>query len=379
MKGFIIFITLVLLIYGGTNFYIYQRVIGAAQMQGALALAIKLLLLALILAYPVSRFLDITHGLGKFLYWTGSFWLGIMSYGLLAVVVVDLFRLSDLITGWYPAWLIQNRLLVSRMVVVGFSTLILLLIAGGFARQRNVVVREHTITLPHLPDNFTGYRFAVFADTHLGSINGEKWLSRLVEQINGVDAKAVLIIGDLYDEKAESVKWSAELLRTVQPPDGVWAVTGNHEFYEGIDKATALMKESGLNVLRNKTAIIGDFFLVGLDDIAANRSFGIPLVPIAELTAKNERNLPVILLHHTPVRYKEAVEAGVDLWFSGHTHGGQMFPFGWLAKLSYGVGQGWTQMGSMQLFVTDGAGTWGPPVRVGTTPELVVINIEKES
>ncbi len=376
LKAFIIFISIVLLIYGSVNYYVYRRIITAISLAGITLLLIKLTLLFFIISFPLGRSIGPGSSIGQIFIWIGSFWLGIMSYAFLTLVFIDLINLTDLLTGWFPNIITRDRILTGRIILALFSFVILFLMVAGHVRQRNVEVRELSYKLEnyHNPDG-KEYTLVVFSDTHLGAINRDKWLGRLIGQINANAPDAVLIVGDLIDESPKHLGWAVEPLKKIKAPDGVWAVTGNHEFYANVDKFIAMASEANIKVLRDETTELGGLFIIGLDDFTVQQQFGVTQPPIKDLLTANTNNLPSILLNHTPKRYREAAEAGVDLMFSGHTHAGQMWPFGYIAKLTYGIGQGFSWVGGMKYFLTNGAGTWGPPVRVGTTPELLIVRI----
>jgi len=374
LKSFLLFLSLSLLVYCGANYYLYRRAMQGAATSGATAWALKLLIIGLVLAYPLGRALGAVSPGGRTLIWIGSFWLGALTYGILIALLIDLLRLSDLLTGWFPNWVSGNRLLAGRMLFASATVLILMLLAGGHIRALYPKVREQAIALNRFPPGRAGYRIAVFADTHAGPVVGRRWFSRIVEQVNGLSADMILIPGDLFDEPPRSVPWVGGELAKLTAPDGVWAVTGNHEFYSGAEACAAVMASAGVRVLRDTTVVIpGLMNLIGVDDITGGRQFRVPLKPIKELVAAGDPNLPVIAMHHTPQRLAEAEAAGVDLLLSGHTHDGQLWPLGYLTELVYGVDEGYSRIGRMQFYLTNGAGTWGPPARVGNAPEIVLL------
>jgi predicted MPP superfamily phosphohydrolase len=221
------------------------------------------------------------------------------------------------------------------------------------------------------------YTIVAFSDTHLGALVGIKRLEKIVELTNMQNPDLILIIGDLVDESGRNVEWVIEPLKQLKAEDGVWMVAGNHEFYHGIVGITKLVREANITLLRNEVReIAGKINLIGIDDITGARQFRTPKTSINDLTTGLNRNLPTILLHHTPLRREEAARAGSDLMLSGHTHAGQLWPFGELAKATYKIPPGLSKIGKMQFYLSVGAGTWGPPIRIGSRPEVVNIDIE---
>jgi predicted MPP superfamily phosphohydrolase len=198
-----------------------------------------------------------------------------------------------------------------------------------------------------------------------------------VDQVNNLGANLILIGGDLIDEPPGKVKWVGEQIARLEAEDGVWAVTGNHEFYTSGERFEKMMQKAGAVVLRDDAVSINDkIFLVGLDDVTGAAQFRQRVTPIREMLDKNTKNLPVILMHHTPRRIKEAEAAGVDLMISGHAHDGQLWPFNYITRAVYGVKTGYSRIGDLQFYLTSGIGTWGPPMRVLTQSELVVFTLE---
>ncbi len=208
-----------------------------------------------------------------------------------------------------------------------------------------------------------------------------------------------MIIGDLIDDAIDRMPWLSEPLSRIEAADGVFAVNGNHEFYTGIKQFDELANEAGIRLLMNQSAVIdGKVILIGLDDESGGRSFNAKKIAIEKLVkeARNTppfdsppakrggikrggANLPIILMHHTPTRMKEAESAGVDLMLSAHVHEGQLWPGKYFAEAVYGVKKGLSEIGKMKFYLTSGAGTWGPPVRICAAPEIVTLVLKRNS
>lgn len=380
VKAFIIFITVVLLVYGSANYILFRRITQSLSLTGNAALFLKGILLFLILAYPVGRIAANVNILGPTLIWIGSLWLGVMVYGLLTGLSIDLLRLGDLAFGWFPEWVNNNRVIAGRMIFASCATIIVIMLTAGLIRAMYPVIREITVESERFPPGRDEYHIAFFSDAHLGVIVGRKKLAGIVERINEIGADLCLIGGDLVDETPSRIDWAVDILKRIDCPDGVWAVTGNHEFYAGVETCTKMMERAGINLLRDNTAIIaGKVALIGLDDQTGGSQFGGRLTPISKLVDSVDGKLPVILLHHSPTRMKEAADAGVDLMIAGHTHGGQMLPFGILTNAIFKVKSGLSHFGKMNFFLSVGVGTWGPPIRLGTPPEVVHIILKSNS
>jgi uncharacterized protein len=234
------------------------------------------------------------------------------------------------------------------------------------------------ITLAKLPRGMDGFRIATVSDIHLGPLAGRAHTERIVAAINRTNADLVAVVGDLVDGSVRELGAAAAPLRGMQSRHGSFFVTGNHEYYSGAEEWLAEVERLGIRTLRNERELItgagGAFDLAGVNDVAgAGTSTGGPDIPGA-LRGRDD-TIPVVLLAHQPVQVHDAAEQHVDLQLSGHTHGGQMVPFNLLVKLDQPVVRGYARFGDTQLYVTNGAGFWGPPVRVGAPPQVTLVEL----
>ncbi|MCF7811157.1 metallophosphoesterase [bacterium] len=382
-KTFIIFIVIVLAVYVSVNFYIYRRTMHAAAPVGMWIWVLRIILFTGILAFPIGRALigsGFAPSIGKIFVWIGSFWLAVMFYGLLICLLVDLVKLIDTLTGWLPQWILDNKIRSGRLIFSISMITIIMLLTGGFIRSLYPKMPEYTVELDNLPEEIEDYRVLMFSDSHLGTIVGPKRLKRIVAQVNEQYPDLVLIVGDLLDESGAHLTWAPEYLSQIEATDGAFAVTGNHEFYAGVKEFDELLHEAGITLLMNQTTVIdGKLVLIGLEDEEGHKDFNTQKVTIKKLVKEGgSANLPIILMHHTPRRLKEAEEAGVDIMLSGHVHRGQIWPAGYIAEAVYGVKTGLSEIGTMKFLLTTGVGTWGPPVRIGATPEIVTLVLKRK-
>jgi predicted MPP superfamily phosphohydrolase len=234
---------------------------------------------------------------------------------------------------------------------------------------RGPIVRRVRIALPGLPAAADGYTIAQLTDVHIGPILGERFAADVVAKVNALGADLIAITGDLVDGNLGELRRHVEPLRELAARDGVYAVTGNHEYYWQTDAWLEHLRSLGLRILRNEhVAIRGAFELAGVDDSTAGED-----VPRA--LAGRDPALPVVLLAHHPQTIARATAAGVALQLSGHTHGGQLLPFGWLSRLFEPHVAGLARFGATWLYVSEGTGFWGPPMRVGTSCEIALITL----
>jgi len=253
--------------------------------------------------------------------------------------------------------------------IAGVAAAVAVVIYGLANVARGPVVKRTTIGLPGLPAAATGYRIVQLTDVHIGPLLGERFARAVVAKVNALAPDLIVITGDLIDGRLDELRAHIEPLRQLRARDGVYAVTGNHEYYWNPSAWLEHLRSLGLQMLRNEhVAIRGAFELAGVDDSSAGED-----VPRA--LAGRDPQLPVVLLAHHPRTVARAIAAGVDLQLSGHTHGGQLLPLGWLSRLFEPHVAGLARFGATQLYVSEGTGFWGPPMRVGTRCEIAELTL----
>jgi predicted MPP superfamily phosphohydrolase len=218
-----------------------------------------------------------------------------------------------------------------------------------------------------------GTRIAVVSDIHLGPLTGTQHAARIVGLINSVNADIVCIVGDLVDGSVAELGRFAAPLAGIESRHGAFFVTGNHEYYSGHEQWIDEVARLGLRPLRNERLEIDGLDLAGVNDLNGEEHGDAP--DFARALGDRDPSRPVVLMAHQPVAAKEAAPYGVDLQVSGHTHGGQMVPFNFLVKLQQPVVSGFGRVDGVPVYVTNGAGFWGPPVRVGAPPQVTVIEL----
>ncbi|MEV2237822.1 metallophosphoesterase [Micromonospora sp. NPDC049891] len=235
------------------------------------------------------------------------------------------------------------------------------------------------IRLAKLPRSMDGLRIATVSDIHIGPLTGRAHTERIVAAINRLDADIVAVVGDLVDGTVAELGDDAAPLRGLRSRYGSYFVTGNHEYYSGVEEWVAEIDRLGLRVLQNRRLEIatrgGVIDLAGVNDVSAVGS-GVSAPPDYDAAlGDRDPSRPVVLLAHQPVAALEAARYGVDLQLSGHTHGGQIVPFNLLVRLEQPVVSGLGEVDGTKVYVTNGAGFWGPPVRVGAEPQVTLVEL----
>lgn len=268
----------------------------------------------------------------------------------------------------------SRRLLLGRSLAATAGVLSVAAVGIGTWQAKSApVLKRVPIRLAKLPASMTGFKIALVSDIHLGPLLGKSHTERIVRIINSVDADIVAIVGDLVDGSVAELGPAAEPLQDLRARQGSFFVTGNHEYFSGyqewIDEVTSL----GVRVLRNERVDIQGLDLAGVNDVTGEDVGDGP--DFAKALDGRDGSRPVVMLAHQPVQAHEAAKHGVDLQLSGHTHGGQMVPFNLLVALEAPVVAGLGTVDGTQVYVTRGAGFWGPPVRFGAPPDISIIEL----
>lgn len=364
----VVFLSVVLSVWTGMHAYVLARLWSLPPLSTPWRVWVLGAVGFLWAAYPAGRILMVrgVQGAGTALEAVGAIWLGVLFLLVVALLV------ADLVTGfgtWWPAAARPGK-------AIAAAAALLLSVVALIQGVRPAVVSEHMVHLPGLPAEAEGTRVVMLSDLHLGNLLGSRWLGRTAERVRALDPDLVVIAGDLLDAEARTVRHALEALRRLQAPLGVFAVTGNHEFYAGLEDSVALMQEAGFRVLRDSWATVTPGLVVaGVEDLTARRQFGLPGDPLPTALDGTPDGAAVILLSHTPWQVEEAARAGVGLMLSGHTHAGQIWPFSWLVRLQYPFVGGRYRIDEMTLIVGRGTGFWGPPMRLWRPAEIVVVTL----
>jgi predicted MPP superfamily phosphohydrolase len=367
-SGWALFLTIVLGVWALMHAYVFWRVAAVPWVTGHVTRR-QLLIAAVVLwaSYPLARMLNSCQYqvIGVPLEFLATTWIGFLFLALAALLVTDICTLGGLLLPRYgatlPGWAVMVAAILSLIALV--------------QGLRPPVIRDYEIQLPGLPRERDGLTVVAISDMHLGTLLGERWMSRLIERVDELKPEVVFVVGDLVDGKVDQVQALAPVLRKLRAPLGVWCVTGNHEYYAGVERSVALMESAGYNVLRDRWAELAPGLIVaGVDDLTARRQFGVKDRPLDQALTNRPAGA-VILLSHTPWDAERAAAAGVGLMLSGHTHNGQIWPFNYLVRLRYRFLSGQYQIRGMTLLVGRGSGTWGPRMRLWGPGEILRLKL----
>jgi len=260
-------------------------------------------------------------------------------------------------------------------VLLGKILFSLAIIAGmyGIVHAEMLVVNSSKVNVPNIPVAWQGKRAVWISDVHLGQIHGRAFSEKIVEKVNELRPDIIFVGGDLYDGEEVDIKDVTEPFSRLHAPWGTYFITGNHEEFSNNEKYVMGATEAGMIFLNDEKREIEGMQIIGVDykDSSDRTKF--------EEMLKNlvDKSKPSILLKHAPFDLDVAEKAGINIQFSGHTHRAQMWPLSFITKLVYkGYDYGLKSFGNMTVYTSDGVGTWGPPLRVGTNSEIVSIEFE---
>jgi uncharacterized protein len=298
-------------------------------------------------------------------YTIAAVWLGFFSFAFFAAIAAWIVRGLSRFFGL--EWQSQHIVLV-MFALAAFSSIYGLL---NSARMR---VTRVSVKLPNLPATWHGRVAALVTDTHLGHVRGYAFANRVVALLSRFAPDIILIGGDMYDGTAADVRLLASPLGKLSPPFGTYFIAGNHEEFGDRTKYLEAVRGSGVHILNNEKVVVDGLQLIGVHhrDSVHPEHFRAIL-----RNAALDPETASILLTHSPNQLPIAAEERIGLQLSGHTHAGQFFPFTWFTSRIYGpFVYGLKHLGDLLVYTSCGAGTWGPPMRVGTSPEIVLINFE---
>jgi predicted MPP superfamily phosphohydrolase len=391
----LIFVGLFVLVVGPIHWYLWRRLVKDTTRPGRWrkigTAAIVALVATLLIAFVGSRLVGIAATFAFEL--VGYVWLALLFYLLIILLVLEIPRLVLLRKRPSQGEVFQSagavapavpdttqdglsrRLVISRSAAI-FAGLTATGLVGSGVRTAlgPPVLKRIQIPLSKLPRGLDGYRIALVADIHLGPLTGVEHARRIVEAINGMDADLVAVVGDLVDGGVAELSEQAAPLRRLRSRDGAFFVTGNHEYYSGVEEWMPEVGRLGMRVLRNERVEIRGLDLAGVDDVTGAQ-YGAGGPDFAKALGDRDPAKPVVLLAHQPVMVRDAAKYKVDLQLSGHTHGGQMVPFNYIVKLQQPVVTGYAEVDGTKVYVTNGAGFWGPPVRVGAPPDITLVEL----
>lgn len=378
----IIALTILTLLVGLSHYYVWKRFVHdpglSRRWRGALTAATVLLAFAIPGAFLLRDILP--RPAFTVFAWMTYTWMGFLFYLLVFGGIGDLLRLLREGASLFGARTPRDprrRTFVARVFAGTVGAAALATGVTGLFQARRLRVKNVGVPLAKFPRPGNGYVIAQITDLHVGPTIGRAFVEEVVRTTNAVGADLIVITGDTVDGSVKKLRKLVAPLAGLRARDGVFTVTGNHEYYAGADEWIAHMAVLGIRTLRNERVDVrGLFDLAGVDDYRAAGMLPDHGQDVPRAVAGRDPGKPVVLLAHQPKTIHDAVAAGVDLQLSGHVHGGQMKPFNWLVHLDQPYLNGLHRVeDTTWLYVSEGTGYWGPPMRVGTTAEIARIEL----
>ncbi len=375
---FLIFFSIVITVYSLLSFYVYSRGIHGFPTDTSGRIWFKTIFIFLSASYIIARLLEriwLSSASDVFT-WIGSFWLAAFFYFLLTVIVIDIVRLVNLAIPFIPVSM--KSLEFKQYLFWGTVSVVMVLLLGGFINSISPRIKTLDITINKKVEGLRSLKIVFASDIHLGTIIGPRRTNTIVQKINAQNPDIILLGGDIVDEDLGPVIRNnlGDSLKKLKAPLGVIGITGNHEFIGGAEAAVKYLEEHGVTMVRDSVLKIDEkFYIIGREDRDKRNFAGTNRKDMEELSQGLDHKLPIIMLDHQPFELDKKQELGIDLTMSGHTHHGQMWPLNYITKAIFEVSWGYKKKGNTHVYVSSGVGGWGPPVRIGNRPEIVVVNL----
>lgn len=371
---FILFATIFLTVFAIINFYISKRLIAKLDIKKNTRHYLNIFLIINfigIIGYMLGRYYP--H-IPSWLYFLLSLPIGILFLLFCTTIIYDISRISLSHTPISE----KRRRFFKKSLDISSLAAATALSARSIYEARFVQLEKVSVKLKNLKQS---YKIVQLSDIHIGGLIDTKFIKSIVQRVNALKPDIVVITGDLIDLDVAYAKNSLDTLREINSTYGTYFIVGNHEYFHNIEKIIESVKSLGIRVLENENVYIGEegigFNLAGVYDIMGYRTD--TYKPDLSKALDGVKKSPTILLAHQP-RYIQEVKNGVDLMLSGHTHGGQLYPFRFLVQLQQPYISGLHQHNeNLQIYVNKGTGFWGPPMRLGASSEITEIILETDA
>jgi len=373
---FLVFVAIALGLVSGMHYYLWARLVRDPQLPETWARILTVTIVALGVAMPATLFAArlLPGSVARPAIWVSFVWMGVGFLLVAFLGLADLARLVAFVVARYhgpsepdP----ERRIVLARTVAAGVGAVVAGLSAIGIrSALSGIQIKQLDVKLRGLPQQLAGFRLVQISDVHVGPLLRKDWVARVVEQIRQLAPDLVAITGDLVDGRVHELREHVAPLAKIEARRGVYFVTGNHEYYSGVEEWYAYLPSLGVRPLRNeRVEVAPGLELAGIEDPT-----GAP--DLAAALHGRDPEGALVLLAHQPRQFAEAAKRGVPLTLSGHTHGGQIWPFSWLVALAQPYLAGLHRRGESQLYVSRGTGFWGPPMRVFAPAEITLLRLQ---
>jgi predicted MPP superfamily phosphohydrolase len=377
----IIFFAIVFLVLGLMNYYIYRRAIQALEYVSVKwRVMFRVIFIITVPSYILSKalFINFSGTLYEIFHAIGSYWFAYLIYLLLLLLLIDLSRLINRFVKIYPLAFYENPAKTKFYAGIAVFLSATIILFFGWLNMQTITVTNVQISLPKKSSQLDSLHIVFFSDSHFSVIHDKDFTARVVDVTNNLNADIILLGGDIVDEPEAILNNEGidKELRRLTAPMGVFGIMGNHEYIVDGEETAAFLSKNGVIMLRDTVITIDSLItLIGREDRSKQRETGSGRKSLEELTNNISRDFPIILMDHQPFELQETADAQIDFQLSGHTHNGQWFPGNILVDAIYENPYGLSQKEKTQFFVSSGAATWGPPIKIGAKAEVVSIHI----
>jgi predicted MPP superfamily phosphohydrolase len=373
-----LFLVTFFLIYSSAHLYIFLKIRAAFTLGTAGTIAL-IAFMAVMICAPILVRVSERQGLellARLLSYVGYTWMGLAFLFFTSSLCIDLYRFFIYVLGIILRTNLSSFSPASRLAFFIPALVTAAIALYGYFEARSIRSEQVVIASPKVPREVKKFTIVQISDVHLGLIVREGRLEKILEKVKEAHPDILVSTGDLVDGQIDDLSGLAELLNEIQPRFGKFAVTGNHEFYAGLDQALRFTEKAGFTVLRGEARDVAGFITIaGVDDPTARYFGAVRGAPEPRLLAGVSHERLALLLKHRPVIGEKALGL-IDVQLSGHTHKGQIFPFNYLSKMFYPHDAGLVALpGNAFLYVSRGTGTWGPPIRFLAPPEVTIITL----
>ena len=376
-----LFLVTFLFIYGSLHLYAFMKGRTALRFGAGPGTALGLFM-SLMVFIPImirqSERLGL-EGLARFLSYIGYVWMGLLFIFVSWSLLIDIYRLAVWLSGRVFRLEISGIMPSARLSLFLPAVFALAICVYGYFEASTVRTEHLVIKTSKIAKDIDRFRIVQISDVHLGLIVGEERLRNIIEEIRSAAPDLLVSTGDLVDGQLDGLNGLAELLIGIDAPYGKFAIPGNHEYYAGFDHSMEFIREAGFAILKGEAVKVpGIINIAGVDDPTARRFGLFADIPEENILAELDNERFTLLLKHKPVVDKDSLGM-FDLQLSGHTHRGQIFPFKFIVQLFFSRLSGYFDLkGDSHLYVSRGTGTWGPPIRFLSPPEVTVIDLVRE-
>lgn len=363
---FLVFFVSIIAILFVSHFFLYFSLMRFFSLENYKN-SILVILFFLAISFIVSLLLihwkenDFTRSL----YYLSGLWLGFLANIVLSFGVAWITYLTIKFFGFQMRTEILGGTFIFLAILISF---------WGAWNAKNPVIRNVDVKIANLPQNWQGKKIVQLSDVHLGLANKADFMEKVAKQVNAQNPEMVVITGDLFDGMDENLEMFVSSIDAIETTRGIYFVTGNHETYVGLEKVFEALSKTKVKVLRDEVVDVSGLKLIGLDFPQRDQKRNI--VEILEKLKDEYFGNPNVLLYHSPDQINQIKNMGINLELCGHTHKGQIFPFGFLTKIIFhGFDYGLFTQGDYNLYTNPGTGTWGPAMRTEGRSEIVVLTL----